>query len=416
MNQQLIGLLDCNIFFVSCERLFRPDLIDKPVLVLSSNDGCVVARSQEVKDIGVLMGVPYFQIKDTIKKHRITTFSSHFALYRDISRRVFAVMRDMLCEVEQYSIDEAFFIVQGDPEKVALRLKEVVERVVGIPVSVGVARTKTQAKFANRLAKKSGGVKVFTKTDWSSVVDTIPLASIWGVGSKSELAFRQQGLVTVRDFLAVDVSRIEQLFGVVGLRLRCELEGEQALFFRPGAAPLQQSIMHTRSFRDAITDKIVIADALAYHVRQAAVDLRKMGQKARVIRVILTASRYGDYLMRGGTREIVLPVWTNDTVLLLQAASTVMESLFEENVSYKKTGIVLSDLVPESLEQVSLFEENAQEKMTSLMSIIDRLNQQKGDELVLLGSRLRKGKWDSRIDLRSPAYTTKWSDIALVKA
>lgn len=410
-----IGVLDCNNFFVSCERLFRPDLHGKPVVVLSSNDGCIVARSQEIKDMGIPMGVPYFQIKDILKKADATTFSSHFALYRDISRRVFAVMREELQTIEQYSIDEAFFVVEKDPEQVARRVKAAVERQVGIPVSVGVAHSKTQAKYANTVAKKTGGVCVLDEQSWQSLTNNIPLSTLWGVGGRLEIQYKSHNLFTVADLLAADPARIAQIFGVGGVRLRQELQGRSVFHLHAKAEP-QKSIMSSRSFKDTTDDKAVLADAVAYHVRHAVADLRSMGLQARAIRVSIQPSRHGDFVLRGGSFEAVLPIATDDTFVLLRAANDLLEHLFESGVPYKKAGITLTQITPASNEQVSLFEDMVKHRTQSLMPLIDAINSKRGSEVVLFGSRLRTQSWQSRTDVRSPAYTTRWKDIAGVTA
>lgn len=415
MSTPLIGLLDCNNFFVSCERLFRPDLIGKPVLVLSSNDGCVVARSQEVKDIGVSMGVPYFQIKDMVKKHDITVFSSHFSLYRDVSRRVFAVMRAELPMVEQYSIDEAFFRLDGDSEMVAKHLKATVEQSVGIPVSVGVAPTKTLAKLANAKAKKASGIHVIDIATLPEFASSTPLAAIWGVGGKLELRYKQHGMLTVADLIAADSARIEKLFGVTGRRLQKELQGISALPLQPKHEP-QRSIMSSRSFPKTTADCAILADAIAYHVRHAAADLRAQSQLAARLAVAIRPSRHGDFLLRGGSKEVLLAAPTNDTFVLLKAAHDLLIELFEAGVPYKKAGVILSGLCPAGGGEQSLFESSPHEEQNPLLSIVDELNKKKGKEIVLLGSHLSTAKWQSRADVRSPAYTTQWNEIAVVKA
>lgn len=417
MTKPRIGLLDCNNFFVSCERLFRPDLLGKPVLVLSSNDGCVVARSQEVKDIGVLMGVPYFQIKDIVKKHGITTFSSHFALYRDISRRVFSVMKEVCPQVEQYSIDEAFFTIDGDPTAVAKQLKERVEQVVGIPVSIGVAATKTQAKYASKLAKKGTGIQVLGAGEWEDMAARIPLQDIWGVGGKMELAFKAQGLKTVADLVSADQARIDQLFGVVGLRLQQELAGILVHTIGSKSAVLQQSIMSSRSFKNPVSDLEIMADAVAYHTRHIAAELREMGQKARVLRVTIQPSRHGDFVLRGGVREVILEAPSNDTIELVSLANTALCELFEPGVPYKKVGVTVVGLTDAQVEQGSLFAVRGRVRAGAhVLSVLDTLNAAAGKEVVLVGSRLRSDIWQARTGSRSPAYTTKWADVREVKA
>ena len=299
-----IGVIDCNNFFVSCERLFRPDLVGKPVVVLSSNDGCVVARSQEVKDMGVVMGVPIFQIKDIVKDKGITTFSSHFALYRDLSSRVFTVVKTLLPTMEIYSIDEAFFSIKADSKELLeaelRRIKIEVERQIGIPVSLGVAATKTQAKYANRLAKKAGGVVVLEPSDWDNLVTTIPLQTIWGVGGKLELRYKEAGLRTVVDLIDCPKPRVDSLFGITGLRLQSELAGTPVYAVINKHAP-QQSITSSRSFEKNVTDLAVVKDAVAYHVRQVVADLRHLRLKAKYISVMLGTSRHSDYVLRGGS-------------------------------------------------------------------------------------------------------------------
>ena len=415
MSQPLIGLLDCNNFFVSCERLFRPDLIRKPVVVLSSNDGCVVARSQEVKDMGVPMGVPYFQVKDSLGKACVTTFSSNFTLYRDISRRVFSVMRSELDLIEQYSIDEAFFAVVGEPVSAAERLKMVVEREVGIPVSIGIASTKTQAKYASKLAKKSGGVKVLSAPEWHQLVEFIPIQDIWGVGGKMELRYKQHGLQTVAHLLESDPARISKIFGVSGLRLQQELQGMSVLPLQ-NKAHVQQSVMSSRSFPKATTDLAVLADALAYHVRHAVADVRSMMMLAGQIRVIISPSRHGAYMLRGGAKEAILSVPSADTFEFLKIANQLLSDIVEPGVPYQKVGVQLGLFSPQATEQQTLFSASETQKKASIQEIVDGLNIKASRELLLLGSHLKGDKWQSRADIQSPAYTTRWKDVAIVQA
>jgi DNA polymerase V len=415
MKKPLIGVLDCNNFFVSCERLFRPDLIGKPVAVLSSNDGCVVARSQEVKDMGVSMGVPYFQIKDMVKKAGITTFSSHFALYRDISRRVFEVMREELDLVEQYSIDEAFFQIDDKPEEIAWRVKSAVEKSVGIPVSVGISSSKTQAKYANGLAKKGTGVCLLDAVDWQAIAPDILLRRIWGVGGQMDLQYSQHGLTTVSELVAADTARIAKIFGVVGVRLQQELMGISVLKLGTNREP-QKSIMSSRSFRDLVLDIEILADSVAYHVRHSLADLRAMNMKTSKISVSIRPSRHGDFLLRGGTNEAILTSPSNDTIEILKVAHDLLEQLYESGVPYKKAGISLSQFTPVEGEQSTLFPDVINNGSQALMSMVDNLNAKAGREAVLLGSRLRTGSWQSRSEAESPAYTTRWPDLVSVKA
>jgi DNA polymerase V len=409
-----IGLLDCNNFFVSCERLFRPDLHGRPVVVLSSNDGCVVARSQEVKDMGVPMGVPYFQIKDTLEKADTAVFSSHFALYRDVSRRVFSVMREVVPKMQQYSVDEAFFACTEDPAAVAAAVKCAIEREVGVPVSVGVSFTKTMAKQASALAKRGTGVRVLDGDEWSALVAGIPLASVWGVGGRLELRYKQHGIVTVADLLMTDPARIQRLFGVGGVRLQRELAGTPVFPLNDTKEP-QKSIMSSRSFARPATNLAVVQDAIAYHVRHAAADLRAMGQEARVMRVSIRPSRHSDYVLRGGSAEVILPVPTADSLRLLALAGELVETLYEPGVPYQKAGVVFSGLVSAGAGQADLFG-LADNRSAAVLAAVDALNGRAGREVVQLGSRLRTEAWRPRTASRSPAYTTRWDEVASVRA
>jgi DNA polymerase V len=365
--------------------------------------------------MGIPMGVPYFQIKDILKKQGVTTFSSHLALYRDISRRVFTVMKNELGMIDQYSVDEAFFTTTVQPEALAKEVRQVIERQVGIPVSIGIAHTKTQAKYANTIAKKTGGVCCLDTEDWLNLAPGIVLSSIWGVGGSLELNFKAHGLRTVAELLAADSARIARLFGQNGLRLQSELRGVQAIPIVQQTAP-QQSIMSSRSFKNTTVDYATIADAVAYHVRHAAADLRKNQQTSQAIRISINPGRHSDFFMRGGSKAASLVAPTSDSIELLKIANELLKDLFEPGVPYKKAGVTLTVLQSDQVVQSQLFDEVTPKDNKSLMAVIDTLNGTSGKELILLGSQLRTAGWQSRVNARSPRYTTRWSDIATVKA
>lgn len=413
-----VGVIDCNNFFVSCERLFRPDLRNKPVVVLSANDGCVVARSQEVKDMGVPMGIPIFQIKDMIKDKGIVTFSSHFALYRDISSRVFTVVKSLLPTMEIYSIDEAFFMVEAatkpELEEQLLKIKIEVERQTGIPVSLGVAATKTQAKYANRLAKKSGGVCVLESNDWATLAPSIPLPTIWGVGRKLDVRYKQAGIHLVQDLIDSPKPLIGKLFGIVGLRLQAELSGSSVYPLSEVSVP-QKSMVSSRSFEKNITSLSVIKDAVAYHTRHVVADLRQMGFKTKYIGVMLGTSRHGDYLLRGGSLMAENLTPTDDVVALLKQAFTLVDQLYEAGVPYKKAGVYVGGFSPKTLTQPSLFSSEAQTAVSPLNAVLDTFNARYGHDMVTIGTQTKERLWQSKSEQKSPAYTTRWSDLAVVR-
>lgn len=413
-----IGVIDCNNFFVSCERLFRPDLVGKPVVVLSSNDGCVVARSQEVKDMGVPMGVPIFQIKDMIKDNGIITFSSHFALYRDISSRVFAVVKTLLPTREIYSIDEAFFTINADSKEeleAALRAMKIeIERLVGIPVSLGAAATKTQAKYANRVAKKTGGVCVLEPADWEELTPTIPLRAIWGVGGKLEMRYKAAGLETVADLISCPKLRLGKVFGITGMRLQAELAGTPVYMLGDVHEP-QKSIMSTRSFEKNVTDIAVVKDAVAYHLRQVVADLRHLRLTTKNLSVMLGTSRHSDYLLRGGSLGIENMAPTDDVVWLLKEAMKLVDQLFEVGVPYKKAGVYISGFSPKSMVAQSLFAAIEGVVDNPVNELLDTFNARYGNDMVTIGTQTKDRKWQSKSEQKSPAYTTQWSDIAIVR-
>ena len=416
--QEWIGLIDCNNFFVSCERLFRPDLKDKPVVVLSSNDGCVVARSQEIKDKGIPMGMPYFQVKDIIKDIQATTFSSNFALYRDVSHRVFEVVRREFEDMIQYSVDEAFFTIQGNEEALQKRIVELklkVEKEVGIPVSIGVALSKTLAKYASTVAKKTSGTYILTPDEWNKKTTTVHLRDLWGVGFRSAETYKSHGLHFVSDVLQLERRTVSELFGVVGVRLWQELQGVPSIALSKGL-DTQHSILHSRSFKATTNDILAIKDAVAYHVREASEDLRQQGLKARVLQVSLGTSRHGDYFLQGGAREAYFALPTNDIFELLRIAAALVDALYKAGVPYKKAGVLLYDFVPVNIEQLTMFATPEEEKTRFLTPMIDALNTKLGKgSKVLVGTYLKAKDWQTSQALKSPAYTTSWKDIKEVK-
>lgn len=417
-DMKMIGVIDCNNFFVSCERLFRPDLLGKPVMVLSSNDGCVVARSQEVKDIGIAMGVPVFQIKDIIKDNAITTFSSHFALYRDISSRVFSVVKELFPDMEQYSIDEAFFSFDSLPtaeaESVLLEIKVKIEQLVGIPVSIGLASTKTQAKYANRLAKKNHGVCVIDGVLWEALAPEILLRDIWGVGLQFSRRFTSEQMITVADLIACPKQRLATLFGVVGMRLQAELAGQSQFKIDASHTP-KKSIMSSRSFKTKVFSKAIVKDAVAYHIRHASNDLRRQKQSAHKLTIIISPSRHGDYFLHRGVKVIDFSAPTNDLGLLLKEALAAVDLIFEAEVPYNKVGILFSDLVSDTVQQPSLFMEDDHQKKHLLSDIVDALTARFGKDSLVMGKQTKEALWVSRSEKLSPSYTTNWHELAIVQ-
>jgi len=413
-----IGVIDCNNFFVSCERLFRPDLRRVPVVVLSSNDGCVVARSKEIKDKGIPMGVPYFQVKDRLKDIGAVCFSSHFALYRDISSRVFSVVKSQLTQVEIYSIDEAFFSFEAaspaDAVEVATALKALVEQSVGIPVSVGVSDTKTRAKLVNRSAKTGTGVAVSWGDDFLEEYGTTVLHEVWGIGRRLYQRYQAAGVSTLAQLVAMPVARTTALFGVAGIRLRAELLG-QVCFRVTQSTAWPQSVMSTRSFKTKTNDLSLIKDALAYHVRSVMADLRAQGLTTLQLAVELKTSRHGDYLLRGGWQRTTLAAPTDSTAVVLSTALTLLNQLYEPLVPYNKVGIAVTSLLPRSFVPTTLFAPVAPSRQAGLDQVVDTLTARFGQHSLKLGYFSATPAWQAKQERISPAYTTSWKNLATVK-
>ncbi len=413
-----IGLVDCNNFFVSCERLFRPDLRNKPTLVLSSNDGCVVARSQEVKDLGIPMGIPHFKIKDLVKKHDIAIFSSNFTLYRDISARVMQVLREEVGNVEQYSIDESFFVLNEPEEQLLARLQEirqVIETKVGVPVSLGLGKTKTIAKYASAKEKRGNRAGVLIGVNWQKITSLIPVHEVWGIGRQTTAKLNQLGLHTVADLLKADKARIDKIFGINGLRLISELS-EIPVYEMFESASLQKSLMSTRSFSKSITDINELKEAVTYHVEVACEDLRGQKAVARVLRVMLLPSRHGDWFLRGGALQIELLEASSDTRVFLAEALKLVDQLYEAEVPYKKAGVILSGIDSVELRQTNLFSNPGSDKDGILMEAVDAVNQRFPQSNLMFGRVNHQVSWQASRTHLSPNYTTKWTDIRSVKA
>ncbi len=412
----MIGILDCNNFFVSCERLFRPDLRTKPVAVLSSNDGCVVARSQEIKDLGIPMGVPYFQIKDIASKAGAVFFSSNFTLYRDVSARVMQALKDEVGAIEKYSIDESFFTMSDSiTEAELLGIRNRIIHVTGIPVSIGVASTKTIAKQASKRAKKGTGVCILNNQDWGVVQNTVLCGEVWGIGRQTTTKLRSLEIKTVAELLQVPRSEIRKLFGVVGERIVAELSGVSVLPVEAGVQEARQSITSSRSFAKVIQNQSELASAISFHVAECAHKLRQEDLVALKMIVYLRASRFSDFGHRGGVKEIVLPVPTNKTSTLTKQALNAVEELYDSEIPYKKAGVVLNSVMLKRFVPTSLFGEESAEADSVLDELTDSLNSKFGAESLRLASVRTKNGYVSA-KLRSQAYTTRWSDIPRVQA
>ncbi|MGB3514986.1 MAG: Y-family DNA polymerase [Elainellaceae cyanobacterium] len=409
-----IALVDANNFYVSCERVFDPRLRDKPVVVLSNNDGCVVARSNEVKALGIPMGAPVFKLRSQIRDHNIQVYSSNYTLYGDLSRRVMQTLEQFTPEVEVYSIDEAFLGLSGDVEAIAEQLQQTVQQWTGIPVSVGVAPTKTLAKVANHIAKKSTGVCVLDAP--SMVLADLPVGEIWGIGHRLSDRLHRQGIATALQLRDVELSWIRQQMGIVGVRLVQELRGIPCLPLELCPAP-RKSCCVSRSFGRPVTAIAELKEAVATYAARAAAKVRRDELKAGVVTVFITTNRFKPNDPQYFNSAVVqLPQPTNDTFTLVQAALRAVEGLYRLGYEYKKAGVLLTELSPASVVQTNLFNDLAQqEKRGALMRTVDGLNRQFGAGTVFCAAEGIEKGWGMRSGLRSPGFTTRWGELPVVE-
>lgn len=421
------AIVDCNNFYCSCERLFLPQLDKWPLVVLSNNDGCIISRSDEAKKLGVEMAGPYFKAKPLIQKHHVATFSSNYNLYGDLSWRVMETLRIMLGKknVEVYSVDECFLDLSGFDEeylpKLALEIRQTVERWTGIKVSVGVAPTKVLCKVANHLAKKNKDATqcVVVLDDPEKIVTALqktPVGEIWGVGYQYAEKLRQQW--GIYDGFQLQCMSEEfgksQLGGVVGARLIRELKGitcnemEEEL-------KVKKMIATTRMFGKPVTNITDIKEAIATYTSRAAEKLRRQQGAAKTISVFVVAKEenHSASFNRGATHSnyITLPAATSFTHELIKPAVALVDTLYKEGTAYKKAGVMLSGIVPDTSIQGNLFVPEPANCGRKLMDMIDNINFSQRDDVLKFAASGTDKNWKMRQELRSPRYTTRWNEL-----
>ncbi|HEX2606776.1 MAG TPA: Y-family DNA polymerase [Flavisolibacter sp.] len=420
----MIGLIDCNNFYVSCERVFNPGLLGKPVVVLSNNDGCAIARSEEAKRLGIKMGTPAFMIDTLIQQHDIKVFSSNYALYGDMSARVMQVIREYVPHTEVYSIDEVFAdlttLRYQDLPDLARTIREAVMRCVGIPVSIGIGATKTLAKMANRYAKKTAAGEGIFMAGCRSTVDALlkhtGVDAIWGVGPQHSALLRANGFVTAADFLSAPEDWVRKEMAVVGLRIQKEIKGIRCLPWEE-QAPSKKNICTSRSFGTLITSKKEIRQAVATFTAACAAKLRKQGSCAGSLHVFIQTNphrRQDAQYFHSITQQLEVP--TSSTGELLKFAMTAIDVLYKPGYLFQKTGVIVQDLVPQATIQLGLFDQVDRTKEAGVMDAIDQVNQNFGKDVVRYGTQEFNKKWKLRQEHLSPSYTTRFHQLPYVKA
>jgi DNA polymerase V len=426
MTRRAIALVDCNNFFVSCERVFRPDLEGKPVVVLSNNDGCVVSRSQEVKDLRMKMAVPWYQMKDMAKRHGIVAFSSNYTLYADLSNRVMSLLAQFSPEQEVYSIDESFLDLTGiatNNTQYAQRMRETIGRCIGIPVCVGVAQSKTLAKLANHIAKKNarfGGVcdlNALSDKEQDGLFAAIDVREVWGIGRRSTDRLNEMGIRSVLDLKHTPARRLRDEFSVVQERIVEELNGMACLEL-DDVVPDKQQIICSRSFGTLTSLLPDLEQAVVAYTTRAAEKLRQQHSLAGGIQVYIRTSphRERDAQYRQ-TVLMPLPEPTDDTRLLCQAALHGLRRIYRAGYAYQKAGVMLTGIIPASARPRSLFDDvEAQQKSRALMRTLDQINRSMGSGTVKLLGEGCDTSWAMRRDHKSKNYTTEWRELAVCAA
>lgn len=418
----MFALADCNNFFVSCERVFRPELNGKPVVVLSSNDGCAIARSNEAKQLGIKMGAPLFQIRDIVKRHNVTIFSSNMSLYADFSRRVRMVLREYAPHIEAYSIDEAFLDLRGienlNFDSFAKELSARCRRLTGIPISVGVAPTKTLAKIAAELCKNypklRGGCYMHRREDIEKVLKKTPVEDVWGIGCRSTPRLKERGIVTAYDFSLLPRNWIQRHMGITGVRTLQELNGIPAIGFE-AMHEAKHSICNSRSFATEIYALDELSEQVAKFATITAEKLRSQHSLCKRLTVFAATNRFhSDELQQYGNITVPMVEPTDSTLEIVRITREALNEIYVAGVGYKKAGVIAHDIIPRSALHVSMFSAEENERHHRLMQAIDNINMSAGKSAVTVASA-GSSEVRTRSDYRSPRYTTSWDEIPVVK-
>ena len=415
---KVFALVDCNNFYASCERVFDPSLKQRPIVVLSNNDGCIVARSNEVKALKIPMGVPYFEQQALIRKHKITVFSSNYQLYGDMSQRVMDSLRLFAPDMEVYSIDEAFlrldYLQPRDLTKYCKTIRAKVMQWTGIPVSIGIGPTKVLAKVANRVAKKQTDDGVFdirSSTTQDAILKTLDVKKLWGVARRWAERLNRMNIHKASELRDASPVIIRKHLSVVGERLVRELRGQPCIDLED--IQPRKNIMSSKSFGNLLTRKEPIEEALANYAARACEKLRKQNSRAQAVYVFVGTSEFSDKQYSNSiTCPLTIP--SSDTRVIIETAKSCLSRIYRPGYRYKKTGVMLLDLIPASLEQKHLFADSDPNPSDDLMDVVDQINRDHGPDTLFFGAQGVNREWKMRCGSRSPRYTTQWDELLKV--
>lgn len=414
----MFALVDCNNFYVSCEKIFNPSLEGKPVVVLSNNDGCIISRSNEAKAIGLKMGEPIFKARNLIEKHNVSVYSSNYALYGDISHRVMNTLKNFSPMIEIYSIDEAFLELNGinaDYTKYGQAIRLRIQKDIGMPIGVGIGATKSLAKIANRIAKKHRGVfAIETENQRLWALANTSVEDIWGVGRRYAVLLKKHGVNTALDFTKLGTDWIRKHMTIQGHRLKEELMGKSCIALETVMQP-KKSIATTRAFGKKLSDFGTIKESVSTHAVSCASKLRKQKSVARFVTVFIHTdpfSKTEKYISRSIT--VTLPIDSNSDMLIAKAALKGFSKIFIPNLLYKKAGVIVSQISSDTAIQQNLFEQPDTDRLNAVSQVTDFLNAKYGNKTVKLAVQGSSGEWKLKQEKLSPAYTTRWNEILSV--
>lgn len=419
----MFALVDCNNFYASCERVFNPSLVGVPIVVLSNNDGCIVARSQEAKDLGIPMGEPAFKIKDFIEVNKVAVFSSNYVLYGDMSNRVMKTISGFAENIEIYSIDEAFIDFRGydftDLASYGRKIVRTVTKNTGIPVSMGIAPTKTLSKVANKYAKKYKGYKgvciIDTEEKRIKALQKFDIGDVWGIGRRYSKFLRYNNIQTAYDFTQKSRSWVRKNLTVVGERMWDELRGFPCIEMDKMAKAKQQ-ICTSRSFGTKLKEFDEIFEAVSNFTASCAAKLRKQHSCASGMLVFIMTNPFSEkdpqYV---NSRHFKLPIPTSSTTELIEYSRLLLSEVYKKGYSYKKAGTIITEIVPDAPIQADLFDTVDRDKQKRIMTAVDKLNDSYGTYKVRVASQGYGKKWKLRNEKLSPCYTTKMDDIIKIK-
>lgn len=418
----MFALIDCNNFYASCERVFNPKLNHQPVVVLSNNDGCVIARSNEAKDLGIPMGAPAFEYQKVFQQKKIHVFSANFALYGDMSNRVMSILSEYSPDIEIYSIDECFLKLKGfdwfDLQQYALDMKNKVFKWTGIPISVGIAPTKALAKAANRIAKKypqqtNGAYLIQNNEQKIKALKWLKVEDVWGIGYQHAKKLKNIGVHTAYHFTQLPNDWVKKNMAIVGLRLKRDLEGIPTLNLEQVQA--KKNIATTRSFEKPYTDFSDLKERISTFAITCAEKLRKQQSCCKGILVFIRTNRFNPNLPQYNPKICVqLPFPTNSSIELTKFALFALQQIYKKGYAYKKAGVIVYDFCPENQLQLTLFE-NRNSKHIQLMQAIDTINKNYGNQKIKIAAQDLTRIWKMKQEKLSPKYTTRLEDIIVVK-